>query len=90
MMFKRTYLSVLAAMAAVGAGLFAAASAAEEVCIARVVLPKVVADKPESQTQHEPLAKPRVTLVSARSFVARLMRRERPALSPGWRMCPSV
>lgn len=50
----------------------------------------------EPISQHEvatpvlPLAKPRVMLVSARSFVARLMRRERPALSPGWRMCPSV
>ena len=44
------------------------------------------AERPKSPAQ----TRPRVALVAARSFVARLMRRERPIVTPLWRMCPSV
>lgn len=33
---------------------------------------------------------PEIRRVSARAFMARLMRRARPQVTPGWRMCPSV
>lgn len=35
-------------------------------------------------------SRPRVALVEARSFALRLMRRERPTVTPRWRMCPSA
>ncbi len=34
--------------------------------------------------------RPRVLLVAARAFVARLAQRMRPRVTPGWRLCPSV
>lgn len=43
-----------------------------------------------ADTKSETSARPRVALVKARSFVARLMRRERPRVTPLWRMCPSI
>lgn len=33
---------------------------------------------------------PAVVLVQAKAFVQRLAKRERPVLSPSWRMCPST
>lgn len=33
--------------------------------------------------------KPRVALVAAQAFVARVLKR-RPAVHPSWRMCPSI
>ncbi len=39
--------------------------------------------KPSSQE------KPRVALVAAKSFVARVLKR-RPSVHPSWRMCPST
>lgn len=33
---------------------------------------------------------PAVRLVQARSFYTRLMRRDRPVMTDGWRMCPSI
>ncbi|AVQ81663.1 hypothetical protein [Variovorax sp. PMC12] len=35
-------------------------------------------------------ARPAVLLTQARAFVLRLAKRERPHLTPGWRMCPSI
>jgi hypothetical protein len=34
--------------------------------------------------------RPQVERVAAKAFVARLMKRERPRLEAGWRMCPSI
>lgn len=34
--------------------------------------------------------KPRVALVMAKAFVLRLAKRERPNITPRWRMCPSA
>lgn len=44
------------------------------------------AERPKSSVQ----TRPRVALVAARAFVGRLMRRERPTVTPRWRMCPSI
>lgn len=33
---------------------------------------------------------PKVERVQARAFVARLLKRERPQVTAGWRMCPST
>lgn len=44
------------------------------------------ADRIKSPAQTRPC----VALVAARSFLVRLMRRERPIVTPLWRMCPSV
>jgi len=39
----------------------------------------------------EPSAfRPRVAFVAAKAFVLRLAKRERPRISPTWRMCPSA
>lgn len=34
--------------------------------------------------------RPVVNLVQAKAFVQRIMKRERPVMTVGWRMCPSV
>lgn len=34
--------------------------------------------------------RPQVERVAAKSFVARLLKRERPRLEASWRMCPSI
>ena len=34
--------------------------------------------------------RPAALLVRAKCFYARLMRRERPVMTDGWRMCPSI
>lgn len=33
---------------------------------------------------------PAVLLVRAKAFVLRLVKRERPVVTPSWRMCPSI
>lgn len=33
---------------------------------------------------------PRALIVAARTFTARILKRERPVLSASWRMCPSI
>lgn len=33
---------------------------------------------------------PKVPLVRAKSFVQRILKRERPVVMPSWRMCPSI
>jgi len=33
---------------------------------------------------------PKVPLVRAKSFIQRILKRERPVVMPSWRMCPSV
>lgn len=33
---------------------------------------------------------PKVKLARAKSFVQRILKRERPVVMPSWRMCPSV
>lgn len=43
---------------------------------------------PKSKSQAE--AKPRVALVAAKGFVAKLLQRSRPQVTPRWRMCPSA
>ena len=40
--------------------------------------------------QVEAIARPRMALVMARAFVRRLIKRERPVVTPQWRMCPSL
>lgn len=45
---------------------------------------KLVAGTPEPSKQ------PSVLLVKAKSFVQRIAKRERPTVTPGWRMCPST
>jgi hypothetical protein len=35
-------------------------------------------------------ASPRRALIGAAQFLGRIMRRERPLVSPRWRLCPSV
>lgn len=35
-------------------------------------------------------ARPAMLQVQARAFVLRLAKRDRPRLTPGWRMCPST
>lgn len=42
--------------------------------------------QPKSPSQVQPC----VALLAARSFVARMLRRDRPAVTPGWRLCPSA
>ena len=34
--------------------------------------------------------KPRVQLVAAKAFILRMVKRERPNVTPLWRMCPST
>jgi len=41
--------------------------------------------QPKSPSQ----AQPRVALLAARSFLARMLRRDRPVVTTRWRMCPS-
>lgn len=41
-------------------------------------------------TSEPSLLRPRVAFVAAKAFVLRLAKRERPQMSPTWRMCPSV
>ena len=36
------------------------------------------------------VTQPAITRVQAKAFVQRIMKRERPTVTPGWRMCPSV
>lgn len=38
----------------------------------------------------EASARPRVALMKARAFFARQIKRERPTVTPYWRMCPSI
>jgi len=45
---------------------------------------KLVAGTPETPKE------PAVQLVQAKSFVQRIVKRQRPMVTPGWRMCPSV
>jgi predicted MPP superfamily phosphohydrolase len=35
-------------------------------------------------------ARPAITVVQAKAFVQRIIKRERPELSSSWRMCPSI
>ncbi len=92
-MFRSSRFVSLVAMACV-----AAASATASVCrqvaevvrhgIDRVVcafsVPIAPEPKPEAQE------KPRVALVMAKEFVLRMAKRERPRVTPRWRMCPSA
>jgi len=34
--------------------------------------------------------RPTITRVQAKAFVQRILKRERPTVTPGWRMCPSI
>lgn len=45
---------------------------------------KLVAGMPEAPKE------PAVLLVKAKAFVQRIVKRERPMVTPGWRMCPSI
>ena len=42
------------------------------------------------QTKAPGQEKPRVALVAAKAFVLSLAKRERPRVTPRWRMCPSA
>lgn len=42
------------------------------------------------QTKAPGQEKPRVALVAVKAFVLRLAKRERPNVTPRWRMCPSA
>lgn len=43
-----------------------------------------------ARTDGAGFARPAVLKVQARVFVLRLAKRDRPRLTPGWRMCPST
>ena len=47
---------------------------------------------PDVSTKSQPVpeAQPRVALVKARAFMANLVKRDRPTVTPYWRMCPST
>lgn len=36
------------------------------------------------------VSRPTIARVQAKAFVQRIMKRERPTVTPGWRMCPSI
>jgi membrane-bound lytic murein transglycosylase B len=38
----------------------------------------------------ETVSRPTIARVQAKAFVQRIMKRERPTVTPGWRMCPSI
>lgn len=42
--------------------------------------------QPKEPSEH----KPRMALVAAKAFIQRLAKRERPRVTPMWRMCPST
>lgn len=46
--------------------------------------------EPAAAEKHETQPEPRVAFVAARSFLAKMMRRIRPLVTPQWRMCPSA
>lgn len=46
--------------------------------------------RPGAQAESPGLYKPRVALVAGKAFVLRLVKRERPRVTPLWRMCPSI
>lgn len=47
--------------------------------------------EPERYKSQAPVeARPRVALVKARAFMDRLVKRDRPTVTPFWRMCPST
>jgi hypothetical protein len=43
-----------------------------------------------ARTKGHGLGRPAVLQVQARAFVLRLAKRDRPRLTPGWRLCPST
>lgn len=57
-------------------------------CVFKAVVfgPSMAAADTESQAQ----AEPRVTLTRAVRFTQRMLKRERPRITPDWRMCPSI
>ena len=85
------FFSVLAAACLAAASAFSATAdrvvSALSYGIVRLLVAWVEPFKPQVKPPSQ--EKPRVALVAARSFIARLMRRERPTVTTRWRMCPS-
>jgi len=50
----------------------------------------VMPSMPEPMKTRENQPLPEVALVQAVAFVDRMVKRERPQVRPGWRMCPSI
>lgn len=92
----RSRFGFLIAAVCIAAGALASVAAATRDCVVTAATRAwdftlaLFRDAPRAQTKIPSQEKPRVALVAARSFVLRLMRRERPALTPGWRLCPST
>lgn len=54
---------------------------------ANLVMKLVAGPEPTEDTETSPAV---VGIVKAKAFVLRLVKRERPQISPSWRMCPST
>ena len=87
-MFKRAFLALtLATMAAVGFLASIATTAAHHIAV--VARDIFLGPLPMDQTAGESALASR-PLVAARSFVLRVLKRERPVITNDWRMCPST
>lgn len=96
-MSRSSRLFAIAAIAcAAAAGAFASAAVASRDYVVAAVhrawdfvvegLRVTAAVQPVSPSQREPS----VALVAAKAFILRLVKRERPRVTPMWRMCPSI
>lgn len=96
-MFRSSRLFSIAVIAcAAAAGAFASAAVASRDYVVAAVhrawdfvldgLQVAAAVQPVSPSQREPS----VALVAAKAFILRLVKRERPQVTPMWRMCPSI
>ncbi len=96
-MSRSSRLFAIAAIAcAAAAGAFASAAVASRDYVVAAVhrawdfvvegLRVTPAVQPVSPSQREPS----VALVAAKAFILRLVKRERPRVTPMWRMCPSI
>ena len=82
-----------AAMACLAAAAFVAGTGVAIAATARRVWDAVTAwvSPPEAIHSKSPdQTRAGVALVTARAYVQRMLRRNRPDVTPGWRMCPSI
>ncbi len=63
---------------------------ASSVSAAYRVVKKLVADGFKLMERADSARVAERPLVQAKAFVQRLAKRERPTVTPGWRMCPSI
>jgi hypothetical protein len=88
---SRLLFSALAAACLAGAAALSAAADRLVGAVSRGFGRLIAAWAEPFQPQVEPPSqeKPRLALVAARAFVARVLKR-RPTVHPSWRMCPSI